>query len=160
MADLVGKHILLFFSAEYIRCERFLHKLIDSYTKLKEEKKEIEVVFISSDRFDWEYINHFGKMPWYAIPFNDDRGSFLKRWFKIGELPRLLVIEPSGKVTTDDGTKLVWVYGADAFPFTSERINFLKEIREAAKQDQTLTSLFAPTNYLIENNGNQVRKRS
>ena len=49
-------------------------------------------------------------------------------------------------------------YGVDAYPFSSERIDFLKEQEEEAKRNQTLTSILVSSsqNYLLSNDGNQV----
>ena len=156
MTSLVGKSIFIFFSAEHIpQCKTFLPELIQTYDELM-ENDAFDVVFVSRDLDFGAFSRHFGKMTWFALPYKDKRIRFLLRWFNIRDLPRLVVIAPSGKTTSLNGVKLVREFGADGFPFTSERINFLREERKAAKQNQTLSSIFDSTDYLFSKDGNQV----
>lgn len=125
---------------------------------MKDAAENFEVIFVSCDRDSEAFNRYFSRMPWLALPYNVTRHRW---WFKIEELPSSAVIGPSdkGKVTTNEGTKLVWEYGSDGFPFTSERINLVKNQREVDEQNQTLSSVLGFTNFLISNNGNQVRKQ-
>lgn len=51
VSDLVGKNVLLYFSAHWCPpCRAFLPKLIEAYDKIKADDDALEVVFISSDR--------------------------------------------------------------------------------------------------------------
>ena len=158
MSCLVGKSILIFFSAKHIpECETFLPELIQTYNELM-ENDDFEVVFVSGDHDFRSFSEHLDKMPWFALPYNDKRIRFLFRWFNILDLPRLVVIAPSGKTTTLNGVNLVRGFGADAFPFTSERINSLREKRREANQScQTWRSIFDSTDVLFKKDMNLVR---
>lgn len=127
MLDLVGKTVLLYFSAEWSTpCREFQSKLISYYDEIKNKQSPFEIVFISSDRDQSSYENFFSSMPWLALLFEDSRKSPLKKTLKIKSIPSLVVIGPDGKTVSKDGKKLLLTYGADAFPFTDERIEELK----------------------------------
>lgn len=73
-------------------------------------------------------------MPWLALPFGDERKKSLSRTFKIHGIPSLVAIGPTGKTITKEARELVMDHGADAYPFTEERIKELEaESEEIAK---------------------------
>ncbi|KAF3431259.1 hypothetical protein FNV43_RR25989 [Rhamnella rubrinervis] len=216
VSNLVGKHVLLFFSADHIpHSVTFLPKLIQAYNVLKASLKVLEVVFVSCELDHTKFIKHYAKMPWLALPYDDQRIESLKMWFDIKELPRVVVIGPSGRTLTTDALYMISVHGAKAFPFdeahllslrkelttlprwpkkcwseekhehllvlafeelyecsvcsaygiwtrtvieygvngypfTPERINFLKEEEEAARRNQTLSREFTPGHGILE----------
>lgn len=123
-------------------------------------KGDFEVVFISSDRDDESFSGYFSEMPWLAVPFSDlETRKGVKDLFKVRGIPHLVVIDANGKVCTDQGVVVVREYGVEGYPFTAERISFLKEQEEAAKKDQSLSSLLVSSSrdYLISSEGNKVR---
>ena len=135
MSELVGKNILLYFSAHWCPpCRAFLPKLIDAYHKIKAKDDAFEVIFISSDRDQASFDKFFGGMPWLALPFGDSRKAFLSRKFKVTGIPRLVAIGSSGRTVTKEARDLVALHGADAYPFTEERIKEIEaEQEEIAK---------------------------
>jgi nucleoredoxin len=144
--DLVGKTVLLYFSAEWNRsCREFQPKLLSYYDEIKNKQSPFEIVFISSDRDKSSYENFFSSMPWLALLFEDSRTSPLKKTLKIKSIPSLVVIGPDGKTVSKDGKMLLLTYGASAFPFTDERIEELKKssqrsevnFKELAKNGET-----------------------
>ncbi|XP_048322845.2 probable nucleoredoxin 1 [Ziziphus jujuba] len=159
VSSLAGKIVGLYFSASWCGpCRRFTPKLIELYEEVA-SKGNFEVVFISSDRDDESFKNYLSEMPWLAIPFSDlDTRKRLKELFKVRGIPNLVIFDENGHVSTEKGTRIVTEYGVDAYPFTPERINFLKEQEEAAKQNQTLSSILVSSSrdYLISNDGKQV----
>lgn len=64
-------------------CRGFTPSLIDAYKKLKEEGKNFEVVFVSSDRSAESYDDYFKTMPWLAIPYGDSRNGDLAKHFGV-----------------------------------------------------------------------------
>ncbi|KAM0952493.1 putative protein-disulfide reductase [Dioscorea sansibarensis] len=136
VSELVGKNILLYFSAHWCPpCRAFLPQLIATYNKIKEKDSAFELVFLSSDRDQSSFDDYFAQMPWLALPFGDERKKFLSRKFKIRGIPSLVAIGPSGQTVTTDARDLIMVHGADSYPFTDERIKELEaEIEEMAKQ--------------------------
>lgn len=126
VSDLVGKIILLYFSAHWCPpCRAFLPRLIQAYHEIKAKTDAFEVVFISSDRDQNSFDEFFSTMPWLALPFGDERKGSLSRVFKVHGIPMLVAIGPTGKTVTTEARDLITSYGANAYPFTEER---LKEI--------------------------------
>ena len=183
MAELGEIPILLFFSAgHYCRCQQFLPKLLQTYDELKNENfEDFEVIFVSSDLDRPKFDEHFSKMPWFCIPYEDKRSTYLKGYFQIATLPTVVVIGNSGKTVTKEAADMIDEYGADAFPFDEDHVAMLGEDNEGwAKRlkteeyhlqgqqlendhrllsddkDETSSSIFLPSDYLISIYGMQV----
>ncbi|KAL6351644.1 hypothetical protein AAG906_040998 [Vitis piasezkii] len=123
VSDLVGKNILLYFSAHWCPpCRAFLPKLIEAYQNIKAKDEAFEVIFISSDRDQASFDEFFSGMPWLALPFGDKRKASLGRTFKVRSIPKLIAVEPTGRTVTTEARNLVMIHGADAYPFTDEHI--------------------------------------
>nr|TKR84447.1 hypothetical protein D5086_0000257680 [Populus alba] len=135
VSDLVGKNILLYFSAQWCPpCRAFLPKLIEAYHTIKRKDNAFEVIFISSDRDQSTFDEFYSEMPWLALPFGDERKQILSRKFKIKGIPAAVAIGPSGRTITKEARMHLTAYGADAFPFTEEHLKQLEEeIEEKAK---------------------------
>ncbi|KAH7857457.1 hypothetical protein Vadar_012932 [Vaccinium darrowii] len=132
ISDLVGKNILLSFSAHWCPpCRAFLPKLVETYHQIKAKDDAFEVIFISSDRDQTSFEEYFSQMPWLALPFGDERKDYLDRIFKVRGIPTLVAIGPTGQTVTTEARGLVMCHGADAYPFTEAR---LKEIE--AKEEE------------------------
>ncbi|XP_060214261.1 probable nucleoredoxin 1 [Lycium barbarum] len=126
VCDLVGKTILLYFSAHWCPpCRGFTPKLKEAYETIKAKNGPLEVIFISSDQDQASFDEYFATMPWLALPFGDERKASLSRLFKVQGIPKLIAIAPSGKTITTEARNLIMSHGADSFPFTEER---MKEI--------------------------------
>jgi len=55
-----------------------------TYNKLKDEGKNFEIVFISSDRSESSFTEYYASMPgWFALPYKDERCIQLTRLFSI-----------------------------------------------------------------------------
>ncbi|KAH7570291.1 hypothetical protein ACOSP7_018341 [Xanthoceras sorbifolium] len=135
VSNLVGKNILLYFSAHWCPpCRAFLPKLIDAYHKIKAKDQAFEVVFISSDKDQASFDEFFSGMPWLALPFGDTRKASLGRKFKVHGIPMLVAIGPSGRTVTKEARDMITVHGADAYPFTEEHLQELeKKYEDMAK---------------------------
>ena len=72
-----GQIVGLYFSAQWCPpCVEFTPKLIEFYNLMlkKTPEKELQIVFISSDKEENGFKDHFSHMPWLALPFqNRDR---------------------------------------------------------------------------------------
>jgi nucleoredoxin len=134
ISDLVGKNILLYFSAHWCPpCRAFLPKLVETYHQIKAKDDAFELIFISSDRDQTSFEDYFTQMPWLALPFGDERQDYLDRIFKVKGIPMLVAIGPTGRTVTTEARELVMFHGAEAYPFTEAR---LKEI-EAENEEMT-----------------------
>lgn len=135
VSELVGKNILLYFSAHWWPpCQDFTPELISAYHKIKAKDKAFEVIFISSDHNQPSFDNYFSEMPWLALPFGDLRKSLLQQRFKIGGIPALIALGPSGRTVTAQAPSMISLHGAEAYPFTDEHLKKLEEqLEEMAK---------------------------
>jgi nucleoredoxin len=135
VSDLVGKHVLLYFSAHWCPpCRAFTPKLVEAYNEIKGKVEAFEIIFISSDKDQNAFDEYYATMPWLALPFGDDRKLPLSRKFKVKGIPTLVALGPTGKTVTTEARNLVMQYGAKAFPFTKEQLEKLEaENAEVAK---------------------------
>ena len=54
-----------------------------TYEKLKQDGKPFEVIFVSSDRDEESWQEYLSSMPWYSVPFGDNRKKALSRKFDV-----------------------------------------------------------------------------
>ncbi|XP_016503413.1 putative nucleoredoxin 1 [Nicotiana tabacum] len=138
VSDLVGKNILLYFSAHWCPpCRAFTPKLKEAYENIKAKSGPLEVIFISSDQDQASFDDYFATMPWLALPFGDERKASLSRLFKVQGIPTLVAIGPSGKTITTGARSMIMRHGAEAFPFTKERMKEI-EAEIAEKKENNL----------------------
>ncbi|KAK3416833.1 hypothetical protein EUGRSUZ_H02588 [Eucalyptus grandis] len=157
--SLKGKKIGLYFSASWCGpCHRFTLILAEVYNELS-PKGDLEIIFISADKDEGSFSGYFSKMPWLAIPFSDsDKRNGLDELFKVRGIPHLVILDGNGTVLTDEGDKIVREYGVEGYPFTPERIKELKDQDEAARKNQSLTSLLVhgSRDFVVSSAGNKV----
>ncbi|KAK3416838.1 hypothetical protein EUGRSUZ_H02593 [Eucalyptus grandis] len=135
VSDLIGKTVLLYFSAHWCRpCRAFLPVLMEAYEKIKAAGNALEVIFISSDRNQTAFDDYFAQMPWLALPFGDERKKSLSGKFKVRGIPMLVAIGPTGRTVTNKARDLIMDHGADAYPFTAEHLKkFEEKFKESIK---------------------------
>ncbi|KAM7268767.1 hypothetical protein ACFE04_010933 [Oxalis oulophora] len=136
VSELVGKNILLYFSAHWCPpCRMFTPQLIKVYHEIKATDNSFEIIFISSDRNQSTFNKYFSTMPWLALPFGDPRKKLLSNKYKLKGIPAAIVIGPSGETVTTKAGDLISAHGAAAFPFTKEHVKHLEEkLDEEAKK--------------------------
>ena len=89
----------LYFSAHWCPpCRGFTPKLINFYEVANKTNKQIEIIFVSSDKSEAEFNEYFGTMPWLSIPFKDESIQNLKETFEIMGIPTFLVFNSDGKL--------------------------------------------------------------
>ncbi|KAI5573027.1 hypothetical protein BDE02_10G051200 [Populus trichocarpa] len=159
VSNLVGKIVGFYFSGSWCGpCRNFTPLLVEVYEQLS-SKGGFEVVFISSDGDDESFNTYFSEMPWLAIPFSDtETRQRLKEVFKVRGIPRLVIFDTNGKVSSDNGVRHVKEHGVDGYPFNLDRLNFLKEQEENAKKNQTISSILVSSSrdYVISNDGKKI----
>lgn len=140
VASLMGKTIGLYFSAQWcIPAFKFTPRLISVYQKIKQqlegkEDEDFEIVFVSSDRDQVQFVTYFETMPWLAVPYDDPTIKNLAKYFDIRGIPSLVVLGPDGKTVTKQGRSLINLYKENAYPFTKTRVGILeKQMDEVAK---------------------------
>lgn len=157
--SLIGKKIGLYFSAAWCGpCQQFTPQLVEVYNELS-SKVGFEVVFVSGDEDEESFRSYFSKMPWLAVPFTDsETRDRLDELFKVRGIPNLVMVDDRGKLVNENGVGVIRSYGADAYPFTPEKMNEIKEEEERARREQTLRSvLVTPSrDFVISPDGNKV----
>ena len=122
-------------------------------------KGDFEVIFVTSDRDDDSFKGYFSKMPWLAIPFSDSETiSSLKKLFHVRGIPNLVLLDETGKVVTKSGVETIREYGVEGYPFTSARIQELKDKEEEARRNQSLGSILVShsRDFVISSDGKKV----
>jgi len=105
-----GKTVGLYFSAHWCPpCRGFTPKLAEAYNGMKKAGKELEIVFVSSDRDESSFEEYFGEMPWLALDFQDrNRKNALSDKFKVKGIPSLIFVDgDSGETITTKGRDAV-----------------------------------------------------
>ncbi|KAF9589022.1 hypothetical protein IFM89_018261 [Coptis chinensis] len=143
--ELEGKTIGLYFSANwYSKCQQFTPILVDVYTQLKEQGDKFEIVFVSSDEDQISFDLFHGTMPWLAVPFSDLQSKKnLTQKFQIEGIPSLIILNSRGRPIQTEGVELIYQYGVQAFPFSSEKIVELEAEELANHASQTIGRLLS-----------------
>ncbi|CAF1195052.1 unnamed protein product, partial [Didymodactylos carnosus] len=92
-ATCTGKTVGLYFSGHWCPpCEDFTKSLIDFYQKYS-NKKQFQVIFISSDRNEIEFRRYSSSMPWLILKYSErTKKQELVQKFKIDGIPHLLLM--------------------------------------------------------------------
>jgi len=100
---LQGKYVGIYFSAHWCPpCRGFTPQLAQSY-KDHLKAKELEIVFVSSDRDEKSFNDYYGEQPWVALPYgNRDKKEFLNKKFKVQGIPTFVILDQEGAVVTAD----------------------------------------------------------
>ena len=147
LATLQSKEVVgIYFSAHWCGpCRAFTPQLVEVYKQCKEQGKNFEVVFLSSDQSKAAFDEYYAEMPWYALSYDDrDVKQILSKVFNVRGIPKLVLLTGAGEVITEDGRSAV-EYGADYFPWNKEEMKKgeeeeeerAKELLEKAKEAET-----------------------
>ncbi|CAA0831075.1 Probable nucleoredoxin 1 [Striga hermonthica] len=143
ISDVEGKIVAVYFSANWcLPCHQFTKALTNAYEQLKD--RGFEIVFVSSDEDQCAFDEYRALMPWPAIPFSDmGTKRALSRKFDVESIPCLVILEPDGDKdsTIVDGVDLIYQYGAQAYPFTKDRLDELMRLEKEKHENQTLHDL-------------------
>jgi len=103
-----GKYIGLYFSAHWCPpCRGFTPALVSAY-KDHLKAKNLEVIFVSSDRDAGSFAEYYGTMPWLAIPNGDKRKDQLSKRFEVEGIPTFVIVDAStGEAITTEGRGMV-----------------------------------------------------
>lgn len=100
-----SKYIGLYFSAHWCPpCRSFTPTLVEAYEQhLK--AKDLEIIFVSSDRDQKAFSEYFGTMPWLAIPNGDKRKGQLSKIFEVSGIPSFVLIDVATGATITDNAR-------------------------------------------------------
>lgn len=110
----------IYFSAHWCPpCRQFTPQLAERYKALLAANKELEIVFVSSDREEASFHDYFSSMPWTALPFSArDIKAQLSSKFGVSGIPSLVFLNSDGSTITRDGRRSVMSDAyLDDFPF-------------------------------------------
>jgi nucleoredoxin len=79
-------------------CRSFTPKFVALYNEVNESEKVLEVIFVSGDKTQDEFVAYYGEMPWLALPRADSRLAKLAKEFDVKGVPRLVILKPDGTV--------------------------------------------------------------
>ena len=95
------KAVGFYFSAHWCPpCRRFTPELTKVYNELiLEEYRNFEVIFVSSDNSDEAFLDYFGEMPWWALPYENRKAKqALSDHFQVSGIPTLVVLDRNYEV--------------------------------------------------------------
>lgn len=113
-ASLDGKLVGLYFSASWCRgCCAFSRILVPFRNRYAEN---FEVVLVGFDHSSLEMLDYMTQyeMSWLAIPWESPSRLAIKEFYKISDIPTLLVLAPNGRMITTDGYQQVDLMGDEA----------------------------------------------
>jgi len=88
-----GKVIGLYFSAHWCGpCRHFTPTLVKAYNDCL-KAKNLEIIFVSSDRDQASFAEYYGTMPWLAIPQGDKRKAALSKRFGVQGIPSFVLVD-------------------------------------------------------------------
>jgi len=95
-SSLKDKYLMLYFSAHWCPpCKAFTPVLSKAYTKLKSERDNFELVFVSSDKDEDTFKEYFKEMTFCALPFKyRDAKSDLSKKYEVEGIPKLIMLGP------------------------------------------------------------------
>ncbi|CAK9140576.1 unnamed protein product [Ilex paraguariensis] len=159
LSSVNGKMICLFFSANWCRpCKNFSPQLVQLYSTLRTMGENLEIIFVSFDRDESGFSEHFKTMPWLAVPFNVNLHKRLSKLYNVHHIPSFLPLGSDVCQVEEDAVGFIEDYGADAFPFTKKRKEALKAMDEVKLQGGKLEELLAHggRNYLVSGHGRKI----
>ena len=91
--------IALYFSAHWCSpCRAFTPLLSKYYKEWNKTQKEIEIIFISSDKDESSFSEYFKEMPWLALPFEERKiKDQLSKKYEVPGIPTLVVVSKNGE---------------------------------------------------------------
>lgn len=141
---LKGKVVGLYFAANWCPpCKFFTPELTKTYEHLKENGKNFEVVFVTSDRSSESWQQHAGCMPWLAIPFDDPRLQQITSQFGIDGIPSLVILDEKGGLITMSGRQAIQHDSAGVdFPWHPKSLNELTQMAAVQLNENVCLILF------------------
>ncbi|CAL8077645.1 unnamed protein product [Orchesella dallaii] len=95
----------LFFAAFWCPpCKSFLTALIDAYERINKDEQKLTIIFVSSDRSQESFNRFFASMPWFAIPYEDEkRREVLTKAYNVKAIPNLTLLDDKDRIITTEG---------------------------------------------------------
>ncbi|UJR20179.1 hypothetical protein I4U23_023311 [Adineta vaga] len=116
MESLENKCIGLYFAADWIiSCSSLTSTLIELYQRALKLNLPFDIILISADDNQKSFDKLYGKMPWRALPFENQITQLqLKNYFSVKNIPAFIVLKPTGELLTKSGCKYIENNGIQA----------------------------------------------
>jgi hypothetical protein len=103
------KRVGLYFGIASEQCTKFTRELEFFYDSLKESDPDaFEVVFVTEDRDEESFFNHYARMPWAAVRFENIPSMALGEKYSILSLPAVVVVSgEDGSVIDRDAAQVI-----------------------------------------------------
>merc|ERR1711977_793840 len=96
--------VLIYFSAHWCPpCRGFTPVLIEWYKEAVAAGKNVEIVFVSSDKDEGAWKSYWDSMPWLSVKFGDSQVQTIKQENSVSGIPKLSVYRGNGSVAKDNG---------------------------------------------------------
>merc|ERR1711977_32004 len=96
--------VLIYFSAHWCPpCRGFTPVLIEWYKEAMAAGKNVEIVFVSSDKDEGAWKSYWDSMPWLSVKFGDSQVQTIKQENSVSGIPKLSVYRGNGSVAKDNG---------------------------------------------------------
>lgn len=118
----------LYFSASWCPpCRNFTPQLACTYSELKKQNRDFEVVFCSWDNKPEEYLHYAQSMPWARLPFRDPRIQELSKAFNVKGIPCLVMVRANdnGLITKDARMAVPYDPLGKKYPWNVQSSNWL-----------------------------------
>lgn len=101
--------VALYFSAHWCPpCRQFTPALAQVYHQITNAGKRFEVVFVSADKSEDDFVRYFGDMPWLALPYVERKiVNSLGDEYSVRGYPTLILLNGSGQLITEEGRQVV-----------------------------------------------------
>jgi nucleoredoxin len=85
-------------------CRQFTPQLVKFYEAMQRAKRGLEIVWISGDRSQQDFLSYYQHMPWLAVPM-DKAATYtqsLGAKYQLKGIPHLVLLDSEGKVLSLD----------------------------------------------------------
>ncbi len=113
-ADYLSKVNLigLFFTGSWCPpCEKFALELIEVYNDANAKDKILEIIQVSNEKNEKEFVDGMANKPWIAVQYNDNFIDYLVNEFKINFLPVLIIVTKDKNIVSDTGRRDIAEFG-------------------------------------------------
>ncbi|CAD8136002.1 unnamed protein product [Paramecium pentaurelia] len=106
----------LYFSASWCPpCRQFTGMLKNFYDEIR-KSKTFEIVLVTHDENERDFMKYYQKMPWLAIPWSEKMAiSYLTRICKPQTIPHLCIFDQDGNYVTCGARDDIAMYGMKAW---------------------------------------------
>lgn len=103
------KFYAIYFSAHWCPpCRNFTPVLSQFYEEVnKDGAKNLQIVFLTSDKDDAAFQGYYETMPWVAVPFDFEGKQAVKQQHGVEGIPMLPVFNNQGVKIVDNGREVV-----------------------------------------------------